>query len=95
MSAMLQIIAVMKTLGAITPKDHSIAPVNQGTMEMDTIVQVKSSACVWLTYPLVSFKKLRSGNLFFFGRTRKHSYWRYSREGTGGCSQAKYVYYMK
>ena len=37
----LQIIAVMKTLGAITPKDHSIAPANQGTMEMDTIVQVK------------------------------------------------------
>ena len=71
MSAMLQIIAVMKTLGAITPKDHSIAPANQGTMEMDTIVQVKSSACVWLTYPLVSFKK-KSGNLFFFGRTRKH-----------------------
>ena len=58
MSVMLQIIAVMKTLGAITPKDHSIAPVNQGTMEMDTIVQVKSSALVWLTYPLVSFKKL-------------------------------------
>ena len=58
MSATLQIIAVMKTLGAITPKDHSIAPVNQGTMEMDTIVQVKSSACVWLTYPLGRFKKL-------------------------------------
>ena len=57
MSATLQIIAVMKTLGAITPKDHSIAPANQGTMEMGTIVQVKSSACVWLTYPLVSFKK--------------------------------------
>ena len=55
MSATLQIIAVMKTLGAITPKDHSIAPANQGTVEMDTIVQVKSSACV---YPLVSFKKL-------------------------------------
>ena len=58
MSATLQIIAVMKTLGAITSKDHSIAPANQGTKEMDTIVQVKSSACVWLTYPLVSFKKL-------------------------------------
>ena len=57
MSATLQIIAVMKTLGAITPKDHSIAPANQGTMKMDTIVQVKSSACVWLTYPLVSLKK--------------------------------------
>ena len=58
MSAMLQIIAVMKTLGAITPKDHSIAPVNQATMEMGTTVQVKSSACVWLTYPLGRFKKL-------------------------------------
>ena len=56
MSAMLQIIAVMKTLGAITLKDHSIASVNQATMEMDAIVQVKSPACVWLTYPLVSFK---------------------------------------
>ena len=55
MSATLQIIAVMKTLGAITLKDHSIASVNQGTMEMDTIVQVKSSACVWSTYPLLSF----------------------------------------
>ena len=55
MSATLQIVAVMKTLGAITPKDHSTAPVNQGTMEMDTIVQVKSSACVWLTYPLLIF----------------------------------------
>ena len=56
MSATLQIIAVMKTLGAITLKDHSIASVNQATMEMDTIVQVKSPACVRLTYPLVSFK---------------------------------------
>ena len=56
MSGTLQIIAVMKTLGVITPKDHSIASVNQGTMEMDTIVQVKSPACVWLTYPLVSLK---------------------------------------
>ena len=58
MSATLHIIAVMKALGAITPKDHSTAPVNQGTMEMDTIVQVKSSAYVWLTYPLLSFEKL-------------------------------------
>ena len=41
MSATLQIIAVRKTLGVITPKDHSTASVNQGTMEMDTIVQVK------------------------------------------------------
>ena len=46
MSVTLQIIAVMKTLGVITPKDHSIASVNQGTkamgtMKMDTIVQVK------------------------------------------------------
>ena len=46
MSATLQIVAVMKTLGAITLKDHSIASVNQATMEMDTIVQVKSPACV-------------------------------------------------
>ena len=92
MSATLQIIAVMKTLGAITLKDHSIASVNQGTMEMDTIVQVKSSACVWLTYLLVSFKKLFSGNLFFFGRTRKH---KDIARGEGACSQAKCVYYMK
>ena len=46
MSATLQIIAVMKTPGAITLKDHSIASVNQGTMEMETIVQVKSSTWV-------------------------------------------------
>ena len=56
MSATLQTIAAMKTLGAITLKDHSIASVNQGTMEMDTIVQVKSSACLWLTYPFLSFR---------------------------------------
>ena len=66
----LQIIAVMKTLGAITPKDHSIAPVNQGTMEMDTIVQVKSSACVWLTYPLVSLKK--NQETFFYSGEREN-----------------------
>ena len=48
----MQIIAVMKTLGVITPKDLLIAPVNQGTMEMGTVVQVKLSACVWSTYPL-------------------------------------------
>ena len=71
MSATLQIIAVMKTLGAITLKDHSFASVNQGTMEMDTIVQVKSSACVWLTYPLLSFKKTVIRQSFFFARTRK------------------------
>ena len=41
MSATLQIIAVMKTLGVITLKDHSLAPVSQGTKVMDTIVQVK------------------------------------------------------
>ena len=72
MSATLQIIAVMKTLGVITPKDHSIAPVNQGTMEMDTTVQVKyyKSAYVWLTYPLLSFKKLWSGNLFLWGNEK-------------------------
>ena len=41
MSATLQIIDVMKTLGVITLKDHSLAPVRQGTKVMDTIVQVK------------------------------------------------------
>ena len=41
MSATLQIIAVMKMLGVITLKDHSLAPVSQGTKAMDTIVQVK------------------------------------------------------
>ena len=42
MSATLQIIAVMTTLGVITLKDHSLAPVSQGTKVMDTIiVQVK------------------------------------------------------
>ena len=41
MSATQQIIAVMKTLGVITLKDHSLAPVSQGTKVMDTIVQVK------------------------------------------------------
>ena len=41
MSATLQIIAVMKTLGVITLKDYSLAPVSQGTKVMDTIVQVK------------------------------------------------------
>ena len=56
MSATPQIIAVMKTLGAITLKDHSIASVTQGTMEINTIVQVKSSTCVWLAYPFLSFK---------------------------------------
>ena len=40
MSATLQIIAVMKTLGVITLKDHSRAPVSHGTKVMDTIVQV-------------------------------------------------------
>ena len=41
MSATLQIIVVMKTLGVITLKDHSLAPVSQGTKVVDTIVQVK------------------------------------------------------
>ena len=41
MSATLQIIAAMKTLGVITFKDHSLALVSQGTKVMDTIVQVK------------------------------------------------------
>ena len=74
MSATLQIIAVMKTLGAITLKDHSIASANQGTMEMDTIVQVKSSACVWLTYPLLSFKKTLIRQSFFLLANEKKRY---------------------
>ena len=41
MSATLQIIAVMKTLGVITLKDHSFAPVSQDMKVMDTIAQVK------------------------------------------------------
>ena len=41
MSATLQITGVMKTLGVITLKDHSLARVSQGTKAMDTIVQVK------------------------------------------------------
>ena len=41
MSATLQTIAVMKTLGVITLKDHSLAPVSQDMKVMDTIVQVK------------------------------------------------------
>ena len=41
MSATLQIIAVMITLGVITLKGHSLAPVSQGTKVMDAIAQVK------------------------------------------------------
>ena len=41
MSATLQIIAVMKMLGVITLKDHSLVPVRQDTKVMDTIVEVK------------------------------------------------------
>ena len=41
MSATQQIIAVMKTLGVITLRDHSLAPVSEGTKVMDTTVQVK------------------------------------------------------
>ena len=83
MSATLQIIAVMKTLGAITPKDHSIASVNQATMEMDTIVQVKSPACVWLTYPLVSFKNCDLA-IFFFSGERENIEMGDMGEGGGG-----------
>ena len=74
MNATLEIIAVMKTLGAITLKDHSIASVNQGTMEMDTIVQVKSSACVWLTYRVLSFKKTVIRQSFFLREKEKKGY---------------------
>ena len=77
MSATLQIIAVMKKLGAITLKDHSTASVNQATMEMDTIVQVKSPACVWLTYPLLSFKNCDEAIFFSSGEREK-------RYGGGG-----------
>ena len=41
MSATLQLIAVIKTPGVTTLKDHSVAPVSQGTKVMDTIVKVK------------------------------------------------------
>ena len=58
MSATLQIIAVMKTLGAITLKDHSIASVNQGTMEMDTFNFLKTV--------------IRQSFFLEFGRRRKH-----------------------
>ena len=53
MSATLQIIAVIKTLGVITRKDHSLAPVSQGTKVMDTIVQVKFF--VFFQIPLKQF----------------------------------------
>ena len=56
MSATLQIIAVMKTLGVITLKDHSLAPVSQGTKVMDTIVKVKFFGwilCIFKTTSLV------------------------------------------
>ena len=80
MSATLQIIAVMKTLGAITLKDHSVASVNQATMEMDTIVQVKSPACVWLTHPLLSFKNCDEAIFFSSGERENIEIWR----GGGG-----------
>ena len=41
MSATLQITAVMKMLGVITLKDHSLASVSQDTKVMDTSVLVK------------------------------------------------------
>ena len=75
MSATLEIIAVMKTLGAITLKDHSIASVNQATMEMDTIVQVKSFARVWLTYPLLSFKTVIRQSFFSSGERENIEIW--------------------
>ena len=73
MSATLQIIAVMKTLGAITPKDHSIAPANQGTKGMDTIVQVKffgffqiylKQALVWEVTDDMFWNQCEKGNVF-------------------------------
>ena len=53
MSATLQLIAVIKTLGVTTLKDHSLAPVSQGTKVMDTIVKVKFF--VFFQIPLKQF----------------------------------------
>ena len=74
MSATLQIIAVMKTLGVITLKDHSLAPVSQGTKVMDTIVQVKffgffqihlkQLALVWEVTDDMSWNQCEKGNVF-------------------------------
>ena len=58
MSATLQIIAVMKMPGVITLKDHSLAPVSQGTKAMDTIVQVKYfNLLVFLFFFLIHLKQ--------------------------------------
>ena len=74
MSATLQITAVMKTLGAITVKDHSLAPVSQGTKAMDTIVQVKffgffqihlkQLALVWEVTDDMFWNQCEEGNVF-------------------------------
>ena len=74
MSATLQIIAVMKTLGVITLKDHSLAPVSQGTKVMDTIVQVKffgffqihlkQLALVWEVTGDMFWNQCEKGNVF-------------------------------
>ena len=74
MSATLQIRAVMKTLGVITLKDHSIAPVSQGTKVMDTIVQVKffgffqihlkQLALVWDVADEMFWNQCEKGNVF-------------------------------
>ena len=76
MSATLQIIAVMETLGVITLmiKDHSLAPVSQGTKAMDTIVQVKffgffqihlkQLALVWEVTDDMFWNQCEKGNVF-------------------------------
>ena len=74
MSATLQIVAIMKTLGVITRKDHSLAPVNQGMKVMDTIVQVKffgffqihlkQLALVWEVTDDMFWNQCEKGNVF-------------------------------
>ena len=69
MSATLQLIAVIKTLGVTTLKDHSLAPVSQGTKVMDTIVQVKffgffQIALVWEVTDDLLWNQYEKWNVF-------------------------------
>ena len=74
MSATQQIIAVMKTLGVITLRDHSLAPVSEGTKVMDTTVQVKffgffqihlkQLALVWEVTDDMFWNQCEKGNVF-------------------------------
>ena len=66
--------AVTRKLCAIIPKDHSLAPVSQGTKEMDTIVQVKffgffkihlqHFALVWEVTDVMFWNHCEKGNVF-------------------------------